>query len=173
MNRPSLDNQGGRPALAYVGLGANLGERETALRSALAAIGRLPGTCVMRVSPLYGSAPVDAGGPDYLNAVAELTTTLAPQALLEALQAIERGAGRERPYRNAPRTLDLDILWFGGQVIDSPALTVPHPRMAERAFVLRPLADLAPDRVEAAWLQAVASQDIQRLEGPGWADRAG
>ena len=173
MNRPSLGKQGGRPALAYVGLGANLGERETALRSALAAIGRLPGTCVMRVSPLYGSAPVDAGGPDYLNAVAELTTTLAPQALLEALQAIERGAGRERPYRNAPRTLDLDILWFGGQVIDSPALTVPHPRMAERAFVLRPLADLAPDRVEAAWLQAVASQDIQRLEGPGWADRAG
>ena len=173
MNRPSLGKQGGRPALAYVGLGANLGERETALRSALAAIGRLPGTCVMRVSPLYGSAPVDAGGPDYLNAVAELTTTLAPQALLEALQTIERGAGRERPYRNAPRTLDLDILWFGGQIIDSPALTVPHPRMAERAFVLRPLADLAPDRVEAAWLQAVASQDIQRLEGPGWADRVG
>ena len=173
MNLPSLDKQGGRPALAYVGLGANLGERETALRSALAAIGRLPGTRVTRVSPLYGSAPVDAGGPDYLNAVAELTTTLAPQALLEALQAIERGAGRERPYRNAPRTLDLDILWFGGQVIDSPALTVPHPRMAERAFVLRPLADLAPDRVEAAWLQAVASQDIQRLEGPGWADRVG
>ena len=173
MNRPSLGKQGGRPALAYVGLGANLGERETALRSALAAIGRLPGTRVTRVSPLYGSAPVDAGGPDYLNAVAELTTTLAPQALLEALQTIERGAGRERPYRNAPRTLDLDILWFGGQVIDSPALTVPHPRMAERAFVLRPLADLAPDRVEAAWLQAVASQDIQRLEGPGWADRAG
>ena len=173
MNLPSLDKQGGRPALAYVGLGANLGERETALRSALAAIRRLPGTRVTRVSPLYGSAPVDAGGPDYLNAVAELTTTLAPQALLEALQTIERGAGRERPYRNAPRTLDLDILWFGGQVIDSPALTVPHPRMAERAFVLRPLADLAPDRVEAAWLQAVASQDIQRLEGPGWADRAG
>ena len=173
MNRPSLGKQGGRPALAYVGLGANLGERETALRSALAAIGRLPGTRVTRVSPLYGSAPVDAGGPDYLNAVTELTTTLAPQALLEALQTIERGAGRERPYRNAPRTLDLDILWFGGQIIDSPALTVPHPRMAERAFVLRPLADLAPDRVEAAWLQAVASQDIQRLEGPGWADRAG
>ena len=173
MNRPSLGKQGGRPALAYVGLGANLGERETALRSALAAIGRLPGTRVTRVSPLYGSAPVDAGGPDYLNAVAELTTTLAPQALLEALQTIERGAGRERPYRNAPRTLDLDILWFGGQIIDSPALTVPHPHMAERAFVLRPLADLAPDRVEAAWLQAVASQDIQRLEGPGWADRVG
>ena len=128
------------------------------------------GTRLLRISPLYGSAPVDAGGPDYLNAVAELATTQAPQALLQALQAIERSAGRERPYRNAPRTLDLDILWFGGQAIDTPELTVPHPRMAERAFVLRPLADLAPERVDAAALQAVASQDIHRLEGPGWAD---
>ena len=154
----------------FVGLGANLGDRQAALRAALAAIGQLPGTRVLRVSPLYGSAPVDAGGPDYLNAVAEIATTLAPQALLQALQAIEHSAGRERPYRNAPRTLDLDILWFGRQVIDTPTLTVPHPRMAERAFVLRPLADLVPERVEAAALQAVASQDIHRLEGPGWAD---
>ena len=173
MNLPGPEKHGERPAPVYVGLGANLGERETALRTALAAIGRLPGTRVIRVSPLYGSAPVDAGGPDYLNAVAELATTLTPQALLAALQAIELGAGRERPYRNAPRTLDLDILWFGGQIIDSPALTVPHPRMAERAFVLRPLADLAPERVEAAWLQAVASQDIQRLQGPSWAELGG
>ena len=107
---------------------------------------------------------------DYLNAVAELTTALAPQPLLQALQSIEQAAGRQRPYRNAPRTLDLDILWFGGQAIDTPELTVPHPRMAERAFVLRPLADLAPERADAAALQAVASQDIHRLEGPGWAD---
>ena len=161
------------PTTAWIGLGANLGERAGTLRTALAALAALPGTRLLRVSSLYRSAPVDAGGPDYLNAVAEIRTQLPPHDLLAALQAIERAAGRERPYRNAPRTLDLDILWFGGQVIDSPALTVPHPRMAERAFVLRPLADLAPDRVEAAWLQAVASQDIQRLEGPGWADRAG
>ena len=161
---------GAEPALAYVGLGANLGEREAALRQALAAFGQCPGTRVLRVSPLYGSAPVDASGPDYLNAVAEVATTLAPEALLQALQAIEQSAGRERPYRNAPRTLDLDILWFGGQAIDTPELTVPHPRMAERAFVLRPLADLAPERVDAAALQAVALQDIHRLEGPGWAD---
>ncbi|MBL7090678.1 2-amino-4-hydroxy-6-hydroxymethyldihydropteridine diphosphokinase [Acidovorax sp.] len=158
------------PSLVYVGLGANLGERQAALRKALAAIDELPSTRVMRVSPLYGSAPVDAGGPDYLNAVAELTTTLAPQALLSALQTIELSAGRERPYRNAPRTLDLDILWFGDRVIDTPTLTVPHPRMAERAFVLRPLADLVPERVDAAVLQAVASQDIHQLEGSGWAD---
>ncbi len=156
-------------APVFVGLGANLGDRKAALRSALAALGQLPGTQLLRVSPLYGSAPVDAGGPDYLNAVAELATTLAPWALLQALQAIEQAAGRERPYRNAPRTLDLDILWFGDQVIDTAELTVPHPRMAERAFVLRPLADLAPERVDAAWLQAVALQDVRVLEGPQWA----
>jgi len=161
---------GAEPALAYVGLGANLGEREAALRQALAALGQCPGTRVLRVSPLYGSAPVDASGPDYLNAVAEVATTLAPEALLQALQAIEQSAGRERPYRNAPRTLDLDILWFGDQVIGSPALTVPHPRMAERAFVLRPLADLVPDRVSAAALQAVAAQSIHRLADAGWAE---
>ena len=166
----SLRDVGAQPTLVYVGLGANLGEREAALRKGLAALGQYPGTRVLRVSPLYGSAPVDAGGPDYLNAVAEVATTLTPEALLQALQAIEQSAGRERPYRNAPRTLDLDILWFGDRVIDTPALTVPHPRMAERAFVLRPLADLAPERVDAAALQAVASQDIHRLEGPGWAD---
>ena len=161
---------GAEPSLAYVGLGANLGEREAALRQALAALGQCPGTRVLRVSPLYGSAPVDAGGPDYLNAVAEVATTLAPEALLQALQAIEQSAGRERPYRNAPRTLDLDILWFGDQVIGTPALTVPHPRMAERAFVLRPLADLVPGRVSAAALQAVAAQSIYQLADAGWAE---
>lgn len=163
---------GAEPSLAYVGLGANLGEREATLRNALTALGQCPGTRVLRVSPLYGSAPVDAGGPDYLNAVAEVATTLAPEALLQALQAIEQSAGRERPYRNAPRTLDLDILWFGDQVIDTPDLTVPHPRMAERAFVLRPLADLVPERVSAAALQAVALQSIDLLAGVAWAEGA-
>ena len=163
---------GAEPFLVYVGLGANLGEREAALRKALGVLGQCPGTRVLRVSPLYGSAPVDAGGPDYLNAVAEIATTLTPDALLQALQSIEQAAGRERPYRNAPRTLDLDILWFGDQVIHTPSLTVPHPRIAERAFVLRPLADLVPERVSAAALQAVATQDIHRLQGPGWADGA-
>jgi len=154
----------------FIGLGANLGDRQATLRMALATIGHLPGTQLLRVSPLYRSAPVDAGGPDYLNAVAELTTTLAPLALLQALQTIEQSAGRERPYHNAPRTLDLDILWFGDRVIETPELTVPHPRMADRAFVLRPLADLVPDRVNAAALQVVASQDIRQLEDSGWVD---
>jgi len=165
----SADAEGG--VSVFIGLGANLGDRKATLRTALAAIDQLPGTQLLRVSPLYGSAPVDAGGPDYFNAVAELATTQAPQALLQALQAIEQSAGRERPYRNAPRTLDLDILWFGGEVITTPELTVPHPRMTERAFVLRPLADLVPERVGADLLQAVASQDIHQLEGPCWADR--
>ena len=156
---------------AWIGLGANLGERVDALRAALAAIAALPGTSVRRVSSLYRSAPVDAGGPDYFNAVAEIATTLAPQALLEALQAIEHGAGRERPYRNAPRTLDLDILLWNdpGVAIATATLTVPHPRMAERAFVLLPLAEIAPARVPQAALQAVAAQRIEKLVATvGW-----
>ena len=153
------------PTMAWIGLGANLGERADTLRSALVAIAALPGTDVRRVSSLYRSAPVDAGGPDYLNAVAEIATTLAPQALLEALQAIEHAAGRERPYRNAPRTLDLDILLWGDPAVDiaTATLTVPHPRMAERAFVLLPLAEIAPERVPQAALQAVAAQRIEQL----------
>ena len=149
--------------VAYIGLGANLGEREAALRTALEAMGRLPGTRVLRVSSLYRSAPIDADGPDYLNAVAELATRLAPLTLLHALQTIEQAAGRERPYLNAPRTLDLDILLYGDETLNSPELTVPHPRMKERAFVLRPLADLVPLRVDAAWGAATADQRIERV----------
>lgn len=167
------ENANGAPFTSvFVGLGANLGDRQSTLRDALVALSALPGTQVVRVSPLYRSAPVDAGGPDYLNAVAELATQLAPHALLQSLQAIEHAAGRERPYRNAPRTLDLDILWFGDEVIDTADLVVPHPRIAERAFVLRPLADLAPGRVTAAALQAVAAQAIELFERADWATDA-
>lgn len=157
---------GEAPALttAYVGLGANLGDAPAALRGAVQAIGALPGTQVLRCSALYRSAPVDATGPDFHNAVVAVRTTLAPEALLAGLQSIEAAAGRERPYRNAPRTLDLDILLFGELVIDTPTLTVPHPRMRERAFVLRPLAEIAPERVPAPWLQAVQDQRIERVE---------
>ena len=132
----------------------------------------LPGTEVTRVSSLYGSAPVDATGPDYLNAIAEISTALSPLALLDALQQIELAAGRERPYRNAPRTLDLDILLWGDERIASPTLTVPHPRLHERAFVLLPLAELAPERVTSAQLQAVQAQAIARAHGPDWVDSA-
>ena len=147
--------------IAWVGLGANLGDACAALRGAVQAMAAMPGTQVLRVSSLYRSAPVDALGPDYLNAVAELETTLAPLDLLHALQALEQAAGRERPYRNAPRTLDLDLLLYGDQQLDDAVLTVPHPRMYERAFVLLPLAELAPALVGAAQLAAVAGQHVE------------
>lgn len=145
---------------AYIGLGANLGDRLEALQRALQALGTMPGCRDVRGSRLYRSAPVDAGGPEYLNAVAQLTTTLTAPDLLRALQALENAAGRQRPYRNAPRTLDLDLLLYGDARIDSPRLSVPHPRMWERAFVVVPLAELAPQRVPASALAAVAGQAI-------------
>jgi 2-amino-4-hydroxy-6-hydroxymethyldihydropteridine diphosphokinase len=129
-------------ARAFVGLGANLGEPGRAVAAAVRAIAALPGTRLVAVSSLYRSAPVDADGPDFLNAVAEIRTALAPHALLRELQAIERGQGRERPFRNAPRTLDLDLLLYDELVLHGAELELPHPRMHERAFVLRPLAEL-------------------------------
>jgi 2-amino-4-hydroxy-6-hydroxymethyldihydropteridine diphosphokinase len=149
---------------AYVGLGANLGEARETLRQALAELDRLPGTRLVRASSLYRSAPVDAQGPDFWNAVARLDTTLAPYALFVALQQLEQVAGRERPYRNAPRTLDLDLLLHGTLRQDDPDLTLPHPRMRERAFVLLPLAEIAPELVDASDLARVADQRIQRLD---------
>lgn len=148
---------------AFVGLGANLGDAGRALADALQGIASLPGTRLVRSSRIYRSAPVDAGGPDYLNAVAQLQTQLTAPELLAQLQALEQAAGRERPYRNAPRTLDLDLLLYGDARIASALLTVPHPRMRERAFVLLPLQELAPDRVAAADLAAVAHQRIAPL----------
>lgn len=130
---------------AYVGLGANLGDRCAAIETAIDALRLLPRSRLVARSRLWSSAPVEADGPDYLNAVVRLDTALEPTDLLAALKAIERRAGRLRPYRNAPRTLDLDLLLHGTVVIDTPALVVPHPRMLARAFVLRPLAEIAPD----------------------------
>jgi 2-amino-4-hydroxy-6-hydroxymethyldihydropteridine diphosphokinase len=153
-----------RPELiAFVGLGANLGDPKTMLRWALDALDHTPGVRLVQASGLYRSAPVDASGPDFINAVATIATTLNAMALLHALQAIEHSAGRERPYRNAPRTLDLDLLLYGSARIDSPTLTVPHPRMSERAFVLLPMQELAPARVDAQALLAVAGQGVERL----------
>lgn len=158
---------------AWIGLGANLGDARAALRAAVQAMAGLPGTRLLCLSSLYRSAPVDAGGPDYLNAVAALDTRLEPMELLHALQAIELAAGRERPYRNAPRTLDLDLLLYGEQRIASRELSVPHPRLAERAFVLLPLAELRPGWATPEQLQAVAGQRIERVAVPAeWAGGA-
>ena len=151
------------PVTAFIGLGANLGDAPAALRQALGALAQLPGTELVRSSRVYRSAPVDASGPDFLNAVAQVRTMLTAPELLAALQAIEQAAGRQRPYRNAPRTLDLDLLLYGEGRIASAALTVPHPRMRERAFVLLPLRELAPERVSGAELAAVAGQRIAPL----------
>lgn len=153
----------GTAVTAYVGLGANLGEPQRALRQALQGLDRLPGTRLVRASRLYRSAPLDAGGPDYVNAVAELETGLDAFELLAALQALEAAAGRKRPYRNAPRTLDLDLLLHGSTRVETATLSLPHPRLRERAFVLRPLAEIAPHLVSAADLAAVADQRIEPL----------
>jgi len=148
----------------FIALGANLGDAMQTLRQAAVAMGKLPLTQVLEASSLYRTAPVDSSGPDYLNAVLQLQTALPAPVLLQALQEIEAAAGRERPYRNAPRTLDLDILLYGSGHIDSPHLQVPHPRMAQRAFVLEPLAEIAPGRISPAQREAVAGQRIERLE---------
>lgn len=160
-NRVQTESRGA--VTAYVALGANLGDAAHTVCDALVALVQVPGVQRVRSSSLYRTAPVQATGPDYINAVAELATTLTAPALLAALQAIENRAGRQRPYRNAPRTLDLDLLLYGSARVDSPTLTVPHPRMMERAFVLVPLAEIAPQRVSAAQLNAVAQQSIERL----------
>jgi 2-amino-4-hydroxy-6-hydroxymethyldihydropteridine diphosphokinase len=127
-----------------IGLGAHLGEARATPVWTVQQLAAHPAVQLQRVSSLYSTRPVEAEGPDYLNAVALLTTSLEPQALLGLLQGLEQQAGRERPYRNAPRTLDLDLLLFGQRVLNTDHLTLPHPRMHLRRFVLEPLAEVAP-----------------------------
>ena len=150
-------------ARAFIALGANLGDARATVTQAIHSLGQLHDTMLLKHSSLYRSAPVDAAGPDFINAVAEISTTLSPQALLAALQAQELGAGRQRSYRNAPRTLDLDILLYEDLTLDSPTLVIPHPRMFTRAFVLLPLAEIAPERVTPAQLEVVSQQTIARV----------
>lgn len=158
------------PVIAYIGIGANLGQALSTVLQAADDIAGIAGVQAARLSPVYRSAPVDAGGPDYINAVARVETTLAAEPLLHALQSIENRYGRARPYRNAPRTLDLDLLLYGGETRDSDFLTLPHPRMHERAFVLQPLFDLQPELVLAQGtlaelLQLCGDQRLERLPG--------
>ena len=155
--------------IAYIGIGANLGDARANVDDALARLARLEGCTVLAASAKYRTAPIDSSGADYINAVACIDTTLPAPALLDALHGIELAHGRERPYRNAPRTLDLDILLYGDMTIDLPSLHVPHPRMLQRAFVLAPLLEIAPDAVipghgaAASFMAAVANQDIAKL----------
>jgi 2-amino-4-hydroxy-6-hydroxymethyldihydropteridine diphosphokinase len=156
---------------AYVALGANIGEPVRHLRAAVVDLDTLPGTTVVARSSLYRSAPVGLlDQPDFINAVVSVDTTLEPLDLLYALLAIEARHGRVRSVPNAPRTLDLDLLLHGDTTMTSPELTLPHPRMHERAFVLLPLVEIAPDVVlpglgpAHGFLPAVASQEIARSE---------
>lgn len=151
------------PVLASVGVGANLGDAQAAVRKAIQDLAALPESELRAVSSLYVSAPLDADGPDYVNAVVQLQTALSPDALLMALQTIEQQAGRLRPYRNAPRTLDLDILLYGDLEVNRSDLLIPHPRMWQRAFVVVPLAEIAPQMVSSAQLEALAGQSLRRL----------
>ena len=152
------------PVMALVAVGANLGDARRAVLSAIDAVGQLPQCRCSRVSALYRTAPFQAEGPDFINAVLQLETSLTAPDLLTALQALEAAAGRERPYPNAPRTLDLDVVTYGDATISSPRLTVPHPRWRERAFVVLPVRDVAPQLVNDTLLTAVAGQSIDRLE---------
>ena len=155
--------------LAYVALGANLDDPVAQVRAAFEALRHLPQSRLTRTSSLYRTAPVGVHGqPDFINAVAQLETGLAPEELLDALLDLEARFGRVRRDRNGPRTLDLDLLLYDHIELDLPRLTLPHPRLHLRAFVLHPLAEIAPGLVipgrgsVAAWLPAVANQRIVR-----------
>ncbi len=158
-----------RPERVFVGLGANLGDAQSTVLNAIQDLSRLPETALVASSALYRSRPVQALGPDYINAVAELRTGLSPLDLLRQLLALESAYGRQRPFHHAPRTLDLDLLLMGAQQVASAELTLPHPRLHQRAFVLLPLLALAPELDHPtlgplqAYLPAVADQAIERL----------
>jgi 2-amino-4-hydroxy-6-hydroxymethyldihydropteridine diphosphokinase len=147
----------------YLGLGANLGDARQAVQNASSELAKVAQTHWVACSPLYQSAPVHANGPDFVNAVVHLRTRLNAIDLLHACQAIENKAGRERPYPNAPRTLDIDLLLFGEARVQSQELSIPHPRMRERGFVLLPLRDVAPHLVSAADLHHVRFQTVRQI----------
>lgn len=153
---------------AYLALGSNLGDPARSVQLARLAVGDIPQTTVVMASSLYKSKPVDASGGDYVNAVVKIETGLNAYELLAELQKLESLSGRalkaDRVHlHNAPRTLDVDILLYGDALIDSATLTVPHPRMRGRAFVLLPLSEIAPELVSVDDLQALRHQIIQRL----------
>jgi 2-amino-4-hydroxy-6-hydroxymethyldihydropteridine diphosphokinase len=157
---------------AYVGLGSNLGEPREQVERALRELARLPRTRLARRSSLYRSDPLGyAGQPPYVNAVAEIETDLGARELLGELQALEARHARTRSFANAPRTLDLDLLLYGEEILDSPDLVLPHPRMHERGFVLEPLLELDPAIAipgigpAAARLAACAGQGVERIAG--------
>ncbi|WP_019141812.1 2-amino-4-hydroxy-6-hydroxymethyldihydropteridine diphosphokinase [Noviherbaspirillum massiliense] len=154
---------------SYVGIGSNLGDALGNVQRAILRLGQLPGTRLTAQSSLFRTTPIDAGGDDYINAVAQLETSLTAPQLLQELQSLENEFGRERPYQNAPRTLDLDILLYGEQKITSESLTVPHPRLTQRAFALIPLLQIDPmltipgEGPAHSFVPGVAGQAIRKI----------
>jgi len=153
------------PAVAVIALGANLGDPVDQVEAAIQALADQPEIELIKVSGLYLSPAFQCDGPDFVNAVAQVQTTLTAFALLGAMADIEQRAGRQRPHRWAPRTLDLDLIFFGAASIDGPKLSVPHPRWEQRAFVVQPLMEVEPNRVSQSVAQAVSQQSIQRIKG--------
>lgn len=155
--------------VAYLGLGANLGDARQTLKDAVVCLAQQHTIAVLAKSSLYRTAPVDAGGDDYFNCVVKVDTTLPARHLLRLCHTIEQHFGRERPYRNAPRTLDLDILLFGNSCIEDVDLVVPHPRLTERAFALVPLVELDGEAIipqlgrADAFLPGVHDQRIEKV----------
>ena len=153
----------------HIGIGANLGSAREQVRQAILRLAQLPESQLRAQSSLFRTAPIDADGDDYINAVVRLDTSLSAQDLLQELQEIEQDFGRERPYRHAPRTLDLDLLLYGQQTIATATLQVPHPRMTQRAFVLIPLLQIDPfieipgHGPAHAFVSDVAGQAIQKI----------
>jgi 2-amino-4-hydroxy-6-hydroxymethyldihydropteridine diphosphokinase len=148
---------------AYIGIGSNLDDPRAQVSRAFEELDELPHTRIVKKSSLYRSAPIGyAAQPDFVNAVAQLETSLPAQRLLAELQAIELRHGRSRSFANAPRTLDLDILLYGDLTLASPSLEIPHPRMRERAFVLKPLLEIAPQLPFT--LDGCANQDVERID---------
>jgi 2-amino-4-hydroxy-6-hydroxymethyldihydropteridine diphosphokinase len=141
----TLDDPGSDPARAFIALGSNLGDRLGNLQEAVHGLAATAGVKVVRTSRVYETDPVGPPQPDYLNAVVLVETTLSARRLLEACLAVERTMGRERKERWGPRIIDLDLLLYGREEIEEPGLTVPHPRMHERGFVLAPLLELDAD----------------------------
>jgi 2-amino-4-hydroxy-6-hydroxymethyldihydropteridine diphosphokinase len=150
---------------AYVGIGSNLKDPRAQVLQAFTELDGLPHTRVVKRSSLYRTAPIGhAAQPDFINAVAQLETGLPAEGLLAELQELEARHGRQRSFANAPRTLDLDVLLYGERQMHSPSLTIPHPRMHERAFVLKPLLEIAPQLPFHARLDSCKDQKVERID---------
>jgi len=154
------------PITVYIGLGSNMGDRQAYCEEAVRLVSRFPATSIIRVSSLYETAPIERTDQDwFINCVVAVRTSLSPQELLRACQEVEQFLGRKRTVRFGPRTIDMDILFYGDRIIQEPGLTIPHPRAHERRFVLEPLAEIAPETEHPVFRKTVV-QILKELQNP-------